>query len=113
MSKELNIMVGLRIRQTRELLSKTREQFSEICNISNSFLADIERGKKSPSVDTLYKICTGANISPNYIIFGKEDSTDTSAVVDMLKKLDPQYLDSAIEILREFIKAINLKQKIK
>jgi len=107
LNKEYNVLVGMRIRQTRELLSLSREKFSEKCGISNSFLADIERGKKGLSSETLYKICTGANISPTYIILGTETSSDVSAVVELLNRLEPKYIDSAVGILKEFIKAVN------
>ena len=106
MNKEYNVLVGMRIRQTRELLSLSREKFSEKCGISNSFLADIERGKKGLSSETLYKICTGANISPTYIILGTETSSDVSAVVELLNRLEPKYIESAVGILKEFIKAV-------
>jgi len=107
LSKEYNVLVGMRIRQTRELLSLSREKFSEKCSISSSFLADIERGKKGLSSETLYKICTGANISPTYIILGTESSSDASAVVELLNRIEPKYMDSAVGILKEFIKAVN------
>ena len=61
--KDYNLVVGLRIREIRESLDLSREKFSEKCDISPSFLADIERGKKSLSVKTLYKICDSCNIS--------------------------------------------------
>ena len=91
----------------RELLSLSREKFSEKCGISSSFLADIERGTKGLSSETLYKICTGANISPEYIILGTDTSNDTSAIVELLNRLEPKYIDSAVGILKEFIKAVN------
>ena len=59
-TKELNLAVGLRIRETREGLKMTREQFSEMCGISASFLASIESGAKAITSKTLYKICTAA-----------------------------------------------------
>lgn len=46
LKNDYNLTVGLRIREIREALRMTREQFSEICDISDSFLADIERGKR-------------------------------------------------------------------
>jgi len=107
LSKEYNVLVGMRIRQTRELLSFSREKFSEKCGISNSFLADIERGKKGLSSETLYKICTAANISPEYIILGTDTSSDASAVLALLNRMEPKYMNSAVGILKEFIKAFN------
>lgn len=46
-TKDFNLNVGLRIREIREAMQMTREQFSELCNISDSFLAAVESGKKA------------------------------------------------------------------
>jgi len=100
------MLVGMRIRQTRELLSLSREKFSEKCSISSSFLADIERGKKGLSAETLYKICIGADISPSYIIMGDDFSNNVSAITEILSKMEPKHIDSAINILKEFVKAV-------
>ena len=106
LNQDFNAIVGGRIRQARESISMSREKFSEKCGISSSFLADIERGKKGLSSETLYKICTGADISPSYIILGTDASGDVSAVVELLSRLEPKYIDSALGILKEFIKAV-------
>ena len=109
MNSDFNLATGTRIRQTRELLSLSCEKFSEKCGISTSFLADIERGKKGLSVETLHKICTGANISPAYIILGTDTSNDASAITELLSQLEPKHIDSAVEVLKAFVKAINIK----
>ena len=109
MSKSFNLEVGKRILQTRKLFNLSREKFSEKCGISTSFLADIELGKKGLSAETLYKICTGVNISPAYVIYGKDNSSDVTAVMELLNQLDPKYIDNAVGILKEFIKAVNQK----
>ena len=41
-----NIEVGERIRQIRESLQMTREKFSEMIDISDVFLEQIERGER-------------------------------------------------------------------
>ena len=109
LNKEFNTVVGMRIRQTRELLSLSREKFSEKCGISTSFLADIELGNKGLSVETLHKICIGANISPAYIILGADASNDTTAITELLGQLEPKYINSAVEVLKAFVTAIDQK----
>lgn len=107
MNNNFNLAIGTRIRQVREMLSLTREKFSEKCNISTSFLADVEHGKKGISTETLYKICTGVNISPTYIVLGTDSSGDVTAITELLSQLEPKHIESAVEILRAFVKAIN------
>ncbi len=48
--------VGERIRKIREELNMNRENFSEMIDISNVFLGQIERGERSLSLKTLSKI---------------------------------------------------------
>ena len=42
-TKDFNLTVGLRIREILEAMQMTRERFSELCGISDSFLAAVER----------------------------------------------------------------------
>ena len=39
--------IGTRIRTQRDALGYSREKLAELADISNSFLAEIERGEKS------------------------------------------------------------------
>lgn len=111
LDKDYNLMVGLRIREVRELLNMTREQFSEKCDISCSFLGAVENGKKAITSKTLYKICSSANISADYIIFGKKEGFETDLVLEMLRTMDPVSKGYAVNILREFIESVNTIRK--
>ena len=53
-----NIEVGERIRNIREGLDMTRESFSEMIDVSDVFLGQIERGERSLSLKTLCRIIT-------------------------------------------------------
>lgn len=99
--KEYNLMVGLRIREVRESLHLTREKFSEKCDISPSFLADIERGNKSLTAKTIFKICNACNISADYIIFGNKSGFDRDVAVEMLKYYSDEQLEHITNILYE------------
>ena len=72
-NKEENILIGERIREIREGMDLTQNKFSEMIDISEVFLGQIERGERSLSLKTLKKIisCTGS--SADYILFGIDD----------------------------------------
>lgn len=106
-TKEFNLAVGLRIRETREGLKMTREQFSEMCGISASFLASIESGAKAITSKTLYKICMAANISPDYLILGREEGYEADIVLEMIRTLDSDSKGHAVRILKEYIEAVS------
>lgn len=99
--KDYNLMVGLRIRELREALHLSREKFSEKCDISTSFLADIERGKKSLTAKTVYKICTACNISADYIILGHKEGFDKDMSIEILNSFSTEQLEHIINILYE------------
>ncbi len=109
--KDYSLTVGLRIREVREVLNMTREQFSEKCDISPSFLTAVESGKKAITSKTLYKICTAFDISADYIILGNGHDFEESMIIEMLGSMDKTSQEHAVRILREYISAINALKK--
>lgn len=94
-------MVGLRIREIRESMHLSREKFSEKCDISTSFLSDVERGKKSLTSKTIYKICTACNISADYIVLGHKKGFDTDMGIEILSSFNEEQLEHILNILLE------------
>ena len=72
-----NVLVGERIRKLREQFNMSREKFSEIIDISEVFLGQIERGERSLSLKTLSKIVAYTGSSSDYILFGDLKNTNT------------------------------------
>ena len=105
--KDYNLLVGLRIREIREAFQMTRAEFSEKCDISESFLAAVESGKKSITSKTLYKICTALNVSADYFILGKNNDFMTDTALELLNSLDDFSRESAMQILNQYVIAIN------
>lgn len=104
--KDFNLTVGLRIREIRDSMHMTREKFSELCGISDSFLAAVENGKKSITSKTIYKICANANISADYIIFGNNIDFETDTFIEQLKNMTPIEREYAFRILTEYSNAL-------
>lgn len=99
--KDYNLMVGLRIREIRESMHLSREKFSEKCDISTSFLADVERGKKSLTSKTIYKICDACNISADYIVLGHKEGFDKDIGIEILNSFNEDQLGHIMNILYE------------
>lgn len=106
MKKNINDGIGLRIRDQREYMHLTREQFAEMIEISPQFLAGIECGKKGMSFTTLEKICRCLGVSCDYIVLGKTADSDSSNLKEMINSIDEEYLPLAEELLMAFIKTI-------
>jgi len=105
----LNKQIGARVRAQREYLGFTRESLCNYVDISPQFLSEIERGIKGISAETLYKLCEGLGMSADYILMGKENPADISAIIKTLATLDEKYIPLAEELLKTFFKTVALK----
>ena len=72
--------LGRRIRTARELRGLTQEKLAERAKINNSFLSQIERGRKAPSLKTLHAIAAQLDVGLAQL-FTDEEAT-TSALVE-------------------------------
>lgn len=101
LDKDYNLIVGLHIREVRESMHLSRKKFSELCDISASFLADVERGKKSPTAKTIYKICTAFNVSADYIVLNYKKEPDRKPGIEILDSFSNEQIEHIIPILHE------------
>lgn len=100
-------LIGKRIRKHRESSGMTRDQFSELIEISPQFLAEIENGTKGMSSETLYKICEKSNASANYILLGRSELTNLETpIAKMVSEFPVAYSDALEDILNSFLKVI-------
>lgn len=101
-----NVEVGGRINETRKSRGYTREKLSELADISVQFLADIEKGRKSMTVNTLRKISAALNVTADYIVNGSEPYSENTAVNVMLASLPPYQREQAEKLLAVFVEAV-------
>jgi len=58
---------GQRIRQIRDEMGKTQEEFAEMAGMSVDFLSLIERGRNAPSFKKLELMIKGLGVSAAYL----------------------------------------------
>jgi len=98
--------MGLRIRNQRELLGLTREQFAEKLGVTSKFCSDIELGIKGMSIATLVKMSGVLKLTTDYILLGREDENRSyKNIINMLNSCKEDKLKYAEDILRTFIMA--------
>ena len=95
-----NLEVGERIRGIRENLKMNRERFSEMIDISDVFLGQIERGERSLSLKTLYRIVSFTGVSTDYILFG---NTDNNSTIHKINRILYKSSDANIEYFYEIM----------
>lgn len=59
--------IGKRIAQYREAKGYTQDKFAEIVTLTPNYLSAVERGVKTPSVETLVSIINGLGVSADEI----------------------------------------------
>ena len=107
MNAETKSQIGRRLREKREEAGYTREKLGELCSLSPRFIANIEFGDSTFSLDSLMTVCRVLSCSSDYLLFGGEiDSAVWSETVSKLQQLDRKYqepLDKTIQSLIELI----------
>lgn len=58
-------LVGDNVRQIRAKKGLTQEQFSDLSGFSQQYLSDLERGKRNPTVVSVYELATALGV--NYL----------------------------------------------
>lgn len=68
--------VAERVREIRQKIGITQEQFSEKLEISLSAYKKLESGENQISLDSLRKMAEHFNVSIDYVLFGKRPNVD-------------------------------------
>ena len=99
--------IGLRLREKWEQAGYTREKLGELCSLSPRFIANVELGDSTFSLDSLMTVCRVLSCSSDYLLFG--DSVDTgvwSETISKLEQLDVKYQEPVNKMLQGLIEAI-------
>ena len=107
MTSAVKAQIGLRLREKREQAGYTREKLGELCSLSPRFIANVELGDSTFSIDSLMTVCRVLSCSSDYILFGNNvDSGAWAESTAKLRQLDVKYrepVDKTIQSLIEII----------
>lgn len=106
--KEINVVLGDRVKKARLGQHLTREQLAERANVSARFLADVESGATGVSLSTLRELCLILGLSADYLLDLSHDSPDDELeqITIRLKNLNARQLKYAAEILKQYAEAV-------
>ena len=72
------VAIGARIKAARERVHLTQEQLAEIVDISPTHMSVIERGVKTPKLDTFIRIANALGVSADALLQdGVEQANDS------------------------------------
>ena len=107
MTDDLKGQIGRRLRAKREDAGYTREKLGELCSLSPRFIANIELGDSTFSLDSLMTVCRVLSCSSDYLLFGSSvDGNAWSDTVSKLQQMDVKYQPSVNKVLQGLIETI-------
>ena len=62
MKSKIDIQFGSRIAELRKQLNISQEELAERCGVHRTYIGSIERGEKSPTLNTIEKFARGLNV---------------------------------------------------
>ncbi len=80
--------VGRRIARERKKNSLTQEQLAEKIGMSGNYISNIENRYSIPSLETLVKICSALNVTPDYLLLGSVYSSTAYLADTIAKKIE-------------------------
>lgn len=89
------------LRKRREELRLTQENLAEKAGLSYTFISQLERGEKEPSLRTAHKIARALKTSIDVLISEKEsDEIATKQLLNLIKAKDKEDIDLAVKLVQ-------------
>lgn len=100
--------IGNRLLAIRKKCGLTQSEVAEASELSDRTYAEIERGAVNARMETILKICSALQITPNEILTGK--TTDCSVrqneLLEQLDKCTEKQKETALELLAVYLKSV-------
>ena len=100
------IDIGLKIKEMRESMGLSIRQLALSTDIAASYVGDIEKGKSSPSIDKLIKICDYFGITLQEFLNEESKNGNTllnpeqRKLLDTVKNFSPEKLSKLAELVQ-------------
>ena len=91
--------IGYRIKIIRKSMNLTQEGLASHLGISSQYLGAVEKGKYILAIDKLEILCNLANVSSDYILFGKINNFNDKSK-DLLQKFSKKQIEDGCEMLK-------------
>ena len=104
------VAIGSRLREARNKVKLTQEQLAEKVGIGTTYISDIERGAKFPSLSLFIKIVDALGVSSDYILRGEIEAGKNCVYDDITRKLDgltPKQRLGVADLIDAYIKNLN------
>ena len=76
---DMRRLVGRNFARLRLAKGFTQERFAEVSGVTQQYVSGLERGKRNPTVVTLYHIATALGVTPVELVTPVEEASRESA----------------------------------
>lgn len=102
--------MGLRIKELRLNQQKTQEYFANQIHISTSYLALIENGKRTATIDVLAQIAKECHVSVDYLLFDdvfddviEDNDPNTRFFLELCSSYTPNEINRALSLANYYL----------
>lgn len=95
--------LGQRIREERTKYRLTQEQLAEAAEVNESYVGQVERGEKNPSLETVVSIANSLGVTVDYLLHEEvnvEPNSLINELISIAKDKDPDELRLMLNIFR-------------
>ena len=97
------VILGRNIYKARRDRGLSSDKLSELCDVTPSYLRQVEAGSKTPSLPLFVELCNQLKVSPDYLMNGVvNDSVEhcTEEITDLFRAATPSQLKLISTILK-------------
>lgn len=71
---DMRKLVGRNVRRIRTERGMTQEQFAERSGFSQQYISDLERGRRNPTIVSLYELAVALDTTPVALLVSEESA---------------------------------------
>ncbi|MEA4882519.1 MAG: helix-turn-helix transcriptional regulator [Clostridia bacterium] len=89
-------VIGARIREARKSRRMSQNHLAEMCNVNASYVGQIERGERRPSLRTLAALATALGTDASSLLLAPKGPRDLALqrLVDAVSNCPPEVIDA-------------------
>jgi transcriptional regulator with XRE-family HTH domain len=102
--------IGKKIKEYRKIKELTQENLGEKAGLHYTYIGQVERGEKEPSLKSLIKIAEALGVGVDKLLINYDLSSDASIqisnITDLLLKRDEKELEMIYTLLKNLTKIL-------
>lgn len=109
--KQLNRVIGTRIKISREQAGLTQEQLAERIGRSTQFISTIERGVAGPSLETVISLCETLGTTAEWLIRGIRTAPTAETITSRLSLLSSKQLAIVDKMTMDLLELLTIEDR--